>query len=161
MRARAEAAKSIFKETNIIICVDFDGTCVTHDYPSVGRDIGAIPVLQALVSKDHQLILFTMRSGNELADAVHWFAENNISLFGINVNPTQHTWTKSPKAYGQLYIDDAALGIPLIDSKLQGRPFVDWVQVRNLLVAAGALSADVRAPTGLSQVFNTATFLVV
>jgi hypothetical protein len=25
-----------------IIAVDFDGTCVTHEYPSIGKDIGAV-----------------------------------------------------------------------------------------------------------------------
>jgi hypothetical protein len=30
----------------VIIAVDFDGTCVTHEYPKVGRDIGAVPVLK-------------------------------------------------------------------------------------------------------------------
>jgi hypothetical protein len=30
---------------DIVIAVDFDGTCVTHEYPKVGRDIGAESVL--------------------------------------------------------------------------------------------------------------------
>ncbi len=25
----------------MIIAIDFDGTCVTHMYPKIGRDIGA------------------------------------------------------------------------------------------------------------------------
>jgi len=29
----------------MIIAIDFDGTCVTHDYPAIGKDIGAIRVL--------------------------------------------------------------------------------------------------------------------
>jgi hypothetical protein len=33
----------------MIIAVDFDGTCVTHDFPHVGKDIGAVPVLKELV----------------------------------------------------------------------------------------------------------------
>ena len=32
----------------MIIAIDFDGTCVTHDFPRVGSDIGAIPVLKNL-----------------------------------------------------------------------------------------------------------------
>ena len=112
------------------ICIDFDGTCTTHEFPKIGKDIGAVPVLKKLVESGHRLILFTMRSnvsdntgfskevpvihnGNFLDDAVNWFKENNIPLWGINQNPEQISWTKSPKAYGQLYIDDAALGCPL------------------------------------------------
>lgn len=109
------------------IAVDFDGTCVTHDYPEVGKDIGAVPVLQKLTRDGHQLILYTMRSGSQLEDAVDWFNQNNIPLYGIQTNPTQKSWTDSPKAYANLYIDDAALGVPLImDPTVSGRPFVDW-----------------------------------
>ena len=55
-------------------------------------------------------------------------------MYGINVNPNQTTWTESPKAYGQLYIDDAALGIPLkFDINISERPFVDWEKVSELL----------------------------
>ena len=45
----------------ITIAIDFDGTCVTHEYPNVGRDIGAAPVLRKLVENGHKLILWTMR----------------------------------------------------------------------------------------------------
>ena len=37
-----------------IIAVDFDGTCVTHEYPKVGRDIGAAAVLKDLVAAGHK-----------------------------------------------------------------------------------------------------------
>lgn len=114
------------------ICIDFDGTCVKHAYPNVGDDIGAVPVLKKLIKKGHRLILFTMRDGNELSDAVQWFKKHQIPLYGINKNPTQKKWTTSPKAYGQLYIDDSALGIPLITSPLE-RPYVDWKKVNELL----------------------------
>lgn len=122
------------------INVDFDGTCVTHDFPRIGKDIGAVPVLKRLVDNGHNLILFTMRSdgndnnGNFLTDAVNWFKENDIPLYGIQTNPTQHTWTTSPKSYAQLMIDDSSLGCPLkFDSRLSERPFVDWDEVEKLL----------------------------
>ena len=109
------------------IAVDFDGTCVTHDYPRVGKDIGATPVLKKLTDSGHQLILNTMRSGDELADAIQWFIDNAIPLYGVNENPTQKSWTASPKVYAQLYIDDAALGCPLMfDHAISNRPFVNW-----------------------------------
>ena len=134
------------------ICIDFDGTCVSHEFPNIGKDIGAIPVLKRLVENKHKLILFTMRSnmkdvksgdynihsqsGDYLDDAVEWFKTNNIPLYGINVNPSQTTWTKSPKAYGQLYIDDAALGAPLkFDINISERPFIDWEKVNEMLIA--------------------------
>lgn len=132
------------------ILIDFDGTVVTHEFPKVGRDIGAVPVLRELVEKGHKLILFTMRSNRAISngangkdiidvtglfldDAVNWFINNDISLYGIQSNPTQHKWTTSPKAYGQLIIDDIALGIPLVYEDGE-RPYVDWVKVRKLLI---------------------------
>ena len=142
------------------IIIDFDGTCVTHEFPNIGKEIGAVPVLQELVKNGHNLILFTMRSdleqkkidpfvnpriinvqGKHLANAVKWFVKNEIPLYGIQINPTQQSWTSSPKAYGQLIIDDAALGCPLkFDKSLSDRPFVNWESVRDLLVCHGLLS---------------------
>lgn len=116
------------------IAIDFDGTVVTHSYPEVGEDIGAIPVLKKIVENGNHLILNTMRSDSKLTDAVNWFKQNNIPLYGINENPTQKRWTKSTKVYAQLYIDDAALGCPLnFDGSLSLRPFVDWVEVEKYL----------------------------
>lgn len=129
----------------MIIAVDFDGTCVTHAYPEIGQDIGAAPVLRELVANGHKLILWTMRSKATLLDAVEWFKFNSIPLFGVNTNPEQREWTDSPKAYAQLYIDDAALGAPLLcpivaaDGHIieagRNRPFVDWTRTRELLAA--------------------------
>ncbi|MDU1904854.1 MAG: HAD family hydrolase [Dysgonomonas sp.] len=137
------------------ICIDFDGTCVTHEFPAIGKDIGAIPVLKELMQAGHKLILFTMRSDrkvkkkqgdemivieeNYLTDAVNWFKENGIELYGIQKNPRQRFWTTSPKAYGHVYIDDANLGCPLIYPE-EGRPYVDWDAIRKLLISQGILS---------------------
>ena len=77
-----------------------------------------------------------MRSDKFLDGAVNWFKDKDIPLFGINTNPTQNAWTNSPKAYGHLYIDDAALGVPLIYDGTN-RPYVDWLKVRELLAEKG------------------------
>lgn len=142
------------------ICIDFDGTCVTHEYPFVGRDIGAAPILKRLTNQGHKLILFTMRGDQEidasiynrgkdtnklrsvninpLKDAIHWFKKNDIPLYSINSNPDQKSWTNSEKVYANLYIDDAALGCPLKLPKGE-RPFVAWSIVENLLIQEGYL----------------------
>lgn len=112
----------------MIIGVDFDGTCVRHAYPYIGEDIGAVPVLKELVENGHDLILWTMRSEESLEAAIEWFKTNGIKLYASQKNPTQHQWTSSPKAYCQIYIDDAALGCPLINDH------VDWIKVREWLV---------------------------
>lgn len=121
-------------KNSIVVAVDFDGTCVTHDYPAIGKDIGAIPVLKALVQAGHKLILFTMRDANQLDEAVNWFKQNEITLYARQYNPTQVHWTRSNKCYANLYIDDAALGCPLLEyPELSDRPFVDWSKVEEML----------------------------
>ena len=122
------------------IAIDFDGTCVTHDYPRIGKEIGATKVLKRLVEAGHKLILNTMRSDKELQDAVNWFKKNEIELYGVNENPTQKRWTNSPKVYAHMYIDDAALGCPLINApELSNRPFVDWDSIDLQLIQKGII----------------------
>lgn len=142
------------------IAVDFDGTVVTHDFPKVGKDIGAVPVLKDLIKAGHKIILFTMRShGNPaeqkgygqslmgrfletdvLDDAINWFKANEIELFGVNVNPTQKSWTNSPKVFAHVIIDDTACGAPVIeDDSISDKPFIDWTRVRQWLIAKGYL----------------------
>ena len=130
----------------IVIVVDFDGTCVSHEFPLVGNDIGAVPVLQALVSAGHKLVLSTMRSNRDsghLDDAVAWFEENAIPLYGVQENPTQIEWTAIPKAHGDIEIDDRALGCPLKEDELiSDSPFVDWDAVRRMLEQQGVLPSS-------------------
>jgi hypothetical protein len=139
------------------INIDFDGTCVTHSFPQIGKSIGAVPVLKKLTDAGHQLILFTMRSnmitfksinkditpdtkGRFLNDAIQWFIDNEIPLYAVQSNPDQHNWTESPKSYAEMMIDDSALGCPLkYDPALSHRPFVDWVEVEKILTKSGII----------------------
>lgn len=150
----------------MIIIIDFDGTCVKHEFPKVGREIGAAPILKKLVAAGHKLVLFTMRcdhpvdfkmngnsgidapTGQYLTEALDWFKKHNIPLYGVQTNPQQKTWTTSPKAWGDLIIDDTALGIPLTYSikdlhngslKPGAVPFVDWLRVEQLLKGKGII----------------------
>lgn len=139
------------------ICVDFDGTCVTNEFPMIGKDIGAVPVLKRLVEAGHRIILFTMRSdrrevistgeeihpepGSYLTDALNWFKEKGIPLHGVNQNPDQDKWTDSPKAYGHIYIDDAALGCPKrMHPEISELPYVNWIGVEYMLEKEGLLN---------------------
>lgn len=95
-----------------IIGIDFDGTCVTDLYPYVGDNIGAASVLRELGDKN-LLILYTVRDGKYLQDAVDWFRYNHINLYSVNYNP--EPVSSSPKLYCDYYIDDRNIGTPLTD----------------------------------------------
>ena len=118
---------------NALIAVDFDGTVVTHAYPEIGDDAGAVAVLKELTDNGCRLILYTMRSGALLDKAVKWFRDREIPLYAINENPSQQRWTSSPKIHavrgrretagGGLDKDPGAAGTGGI-SGLTGRPQV-------------------------------------
>lgn len=124
------------------ILIDFDGTCVTHEFPLVGKDIGAAQVLRDLVSNGHRLILFTMRAEDcSIQPAIDWFAENGIALYAVQRQPEQHKFTSSPKALGDLMIDDTALGVKLYSCRLS-RDCVDWQWAAAKLQRRGLLTAE-------------------
>ncbi len=129
----------------IIITVDFDGTITTHEFPEIGKDIGALPILKKLTDKGHKLILNTMRSDKKgdratLTEAVEYLKKNGIELYGIGENPTQKSWTDSVKPHSNLNIDDINLGSPLkYDPSISDRPYVDWVKVEKMLTEYGLI----------------------
>lgn len=97
----------------------------------MGMDVeGAVDVLRALNRKGHRLILYTMRSGTKLEAAVKWFKDRKIELWGVNRNPEQEDWTESPKVHADIYIDDSALGCPIMFIDGARRPVVNWEKVR-------------------------------
>lgn len=144
----------------MIFNIDFDGTVCTHDFPKIGKSIGAERVLKRLTDNGHKLILFTMRSDKEcknistspeilavqgqfLTEAVEWFKQNNIPLWGVQTNPDQKLWTSSPKSYAEVMIDDSALGCPLrFDALLSKRPFVCWETVEQMLEQTGCFQNE-------------------
>ncbi len=140
------------------ILVDFDNTCMAGDFPVVKTDIGSIPVLKRLVEEGHRLILWTCRSdnmdkeivdngldivpigGNFLTEAVDWFKDNGIPLYGIQRHPLQDGFTSSPKAYGELILDDTAFGAPTkYDLSISKKKFYDWEKAEIMMENEGIL----------------------
>lgn len=118
------------------IAVDFDGTLVEHEYPDIGKTVpGAFKWLRKWKEAGAQLILWTMRADSEksgpvLADAVAFCRRRGVEFDGVNEGIGDREWTDSPKAYANIYVDDAAFGCPLVESKKMGRrPMVDWSKV--------------------------------
>ena len=65
------------------IAVDFDGTIVTHEYPAIGEEIPfATDTLRQLIADGHQLILWSVREGKTLDEAVEW-CKHVVLSFGL------------------------------------------------------------------------------
>lgn len=96
-----------------VIAVDFDGTIVTHAYPRIGKEIPfAIETLLQLQREGHRLILWTVRSGALLDEAVAYCKSRGLEFYAVNANfPDEKREEKdSPKVNANLYIDDRNLG---------------------------------------------------
>ena len=137
----------------MFIAIDFDGTIAEHEFPDIGNAVpGAFDWMKRWQAAGAKLILWTMRSdgrtgegrenGPVLTEAVEFCRRHGVEFFAVNGNPTQACWTKSPKCYAHIYVDDAAFGCPLRPARKAGvRPVVDWEQVGPAvlaLVTAGA-----------------------
>ena len=67
----------------MIIAVDFDGTIVEHRYPEIGREIPfAVETLKKLIEDRHQLILWSVREGRLLDEAVEWCRQRGGEFYG-------------------------------------------------------------------------------
>ena len=111
---------------NAVLAIDFDGTCVTLTSPGkIGEDVGAAEWLKRFVLAGARLCLWTCRSGKGLRAAVKWFKDNDIQLWGVQVNPEQENWSNSLKLHAHLFIDDRGFGIPLKVTN-GSKPHVDW-----------------------------------
>lgn len=98
----------------MIIAVDFDGTIVTHAYPRIGKPIPfAIDTLKRLQQEDHhQLILWTVREGELLEEAVEYCRSKGLEFYAVNTNFPEETaeYHGPRKLTADLWIDDRNLG---------------------------------------------------
>lgn len=98
------------------IAVDFDGTIVEHKYPSIGKEKPfAVETLKLLAADGHKLILWTVRSGRLLQEAVDWCAARGLTFYAVNGNEPAGSLFEgrgngSPKVSADLFIDDANIG---------------------------------------------------
>lgn len=98
----------------MIIAVDFDGTIVKHRYPEIGEEIPfATEALKMLIRDRHRLILWTVREGKLLEEAVEWCRERGVEFYAVNRDyPEEETAHNgfSRKLKADLFIDDRNLG---------------------------------------------------
>ena len=99
----------------MIIAIDFDGTLVEHKYPEIGKEIPfAFETLRRLQQDKHRLILWTVREGRLLDEAITFCRERGIEFYAINRDyPEEEKGANrhySRKLKADLFIDDRNLG---------------------------------------------------
>ncbi len=99
----------------MVIAVDFDGTIVEHRYPEIGHEIPfAVETLKMLQKDRHKLILWSVREGKLLDDAVAWCKERGLEFYAVNNDYLEETkdnnrhWSRKLKV--DMFIDDRNLG---------------------------------------------------
>lgn len=99
----------------MIIAIDFDGTIVEHRYPQIGKEIPfAIDTLKQLQADGHRLILWTVRTGRLLDEAVAWCKERGITFYAVNKDYEEEDEERnkhySRKLKADVWIDDRNVG---------------------------------------------------
>ena len=99
----------------MLIAVDFDGTIVTHKYPEIGEEIPfAIDTLKMLRQDGHRLILWSVREGRLLKEAVDYCRQRGLEFYAVNRDYPEETTESNPhfsrKLKVDLFIDDRNLG---------------------------------------------------
>lgn len=96
------------------IAVDFDGTIVEHRYPEIGREIPfATDTLKMLIKEGHRLILWSVREGKLLDEAVEWCRERGVEFYAVNKDyPEEGREDRnfSRKLKVEMFIDDRNIG---------------------------------------------------
>lgn len=137
----------------MVIAVDFDGTIVEHRYPQIGKELPfAVSTLRQLQKEqpDLRLILWTVREGELLRQAVDWCAERGLTFFAVNSNYPEELPTESSAGQGcrkvtaDLYIDDRNFGT-----------LPSWPEIyRRLTGGASAVAAPKEKKSFLGKLFG-------
>jgi len=99
----------------MIIAVDFDGTIVEHKYPEIGQEVPfAIDTLKMLIKDQHRLILWSVREGSLLDEAVEWCRARGVEFYAVNKDYPEEEKEKnnhfSRKLKADFFIDDRNVG---------------------------------------------------
>jgi len=120
---------AFLNENSKVLAIDFDGTVVEHKYPEIGKEmLFAFATLKALQQKGHKLILWTIRTGPLLEEAVEYCKKNGVEFYAVNKNyPEEELDAKtSRKLNADIFIDDRMIG-----------GFIGWSEVWSALHPEG------------------------
>ena len=127
------------------IAVDFDGTIVEHRYPQIGKEIPfATDTLKRLMNDGHKLILWTVREGDLLNEAVKWCEDRGVRFYAVNRDfdddcLDQNHFSRKIKA--RYFIDDRNVG---------GLP--DWGAIYQMISRRMTYEEYLREQMGMPQV---------
>jgi len=129
----------------MIIAVDFDGTIVSDEYPSIGKELPfATDTLKLLSKEGHRLVLWTVREGRELNEAVEWCKERGVTFYAINRDYPEESFDNNNhftrKLKVDLFIDDRNVG---------GIP--DWGTIYRIISHRMSLSDIIRERYGITN----------
>lgn len=128
-----------------IIAIDFDGTIVKDEYPKIGApQLFAFETMRKMQSYGYRLILWTLREGKKLDDAVAFCEENGIEFYAINKNYPEEELSEKTirKVHADLFIDDRNIG-----------GFIGWGQIHQILFNQDAI-ADKKKKKGFLGFFK-------
>lgn len=119
----------------MIIYLDFDGTCVEHEFPNIGREnFGCIPVIKKLINAGHTIILNTYRieTGDGHAQmAIDWLMyrlDDDYPFPAVCSKknpPPLWDWNRISENH-VMFIDDQASRMPLKSAVMTNGKMVDW-----------------------------------
>lgn len=99
----------------MVIAVGFDGTIVENRYPEIGPEIAfATETLKMLIADRHKVILWTVREGKQLEEAVEWCKKRGVEFYAVNRDYPEETVESnnhfSRKIKAEIWIDDKNVG---------------------------------------------------
>lgn len=103
----------------MVFAIDFDGTIVSNKFPAIGTEITTTTnfIRKYIQSNPHnQWVLWTMREGEVLQNALDWLSDHGLKPDAVNdnVKQLQEDWGNNPrKVYADFYIDDHNFTIPI------------------------------------------------
>lgn len=98
------------------IAIDFDGTIVEDRYPEIGRERPfATETLKMLIADRHKLILWSVREGKTLDEAVEWCKERGVEFYAVNRDYPEERGKENNNHFSRklkvdMFVDDRNVG---------------------------------------------------
>lgn len=111
----------------MIVAFDFDGVLCENRFPEIGREyVDAVILARRLAAEGHEVILWTSRTGQPLAEALEWCGRRGIEFCAVNDNAPSNRRRYSAeypdpprKVYADLYLEDHC---PFFQHYAEGNP---------------------------------------